>query len=471
MILFCCLLFLHQSYAQPAFPELSYHIDPGTDLKNNNSSTPFRIGKILVEGNQKTKSYVIERELPFKKGDSVYLPDLVKGFEVARQQLMNTRLFNEVVVALSAFRGYEVDIQIQVKERWYLFPLPYVKAVDRNISEWLKQGMGIDRINYGFKFNHNNFTGRNDKLRFWLISGYTKQLQFLYEQPYADKSLKHGFKVGLLYSFLKEVNYATINNQQAFIDSLSGGKKWYAHIDYTYRPGLRTFNTVRFAWVRQQVDSQILVLNPHFFNVSDNKISYPEFSYNLQYIHIDYIPYPLKGWMGETGILKKGIDKNMNMWQWMGKLTYAVPLPKKWYFQWQGQFMLRSPSRQPFINQQLFGYRDYYLRGLDKYVIDGLNSGLSRQTVRKELFSFNLHANKISKSHDNIPFRFYAKTFLDLGYASNRINPENSLTNKLLYTSGLGIDVVSLYDFVLRFDYCFNQLHQNGLFLHIKSDF
>ena len=62
---------------------------------------------------------------------------------------MNTTLFNDVVVALKSFRGYYVDIIISVKERWYIFPLPYLKPIDRNLTEWATQGLGFDRLNYG----------------------------------------------------------------------------------------------------------------------------------------------------------------------------------------------------------------------------------------------------------------------------------------------------------------------------------
>src|SRR5919108_494291 len=54
---------------------------------DKNYSTPFIMGDIFVEGNKRTKSYIIQRELPFKSGDSIYLTDLVKAFEIARQQL------------------------------------------------------------------------------------------------------------------------------------------------------------------------------------------------------------------------------------------------------------------------------------------------------------------------------------------------------------------------------------------------
>ncbi|HTG55398.1 MAG TPA: POTRA domain-containing protein, partial [Niabella sp.] len=247
---------------------------------SNNYSTPFVVGEIIIEGNKRTKPYIIQRELPFKPGDSIYLPDLVKGFEISRQQLVNTTLFNEVIISLKSFRGYVVDILIQVKERWYIFPIPYLKPVDRNLNEWAKQGYSADRINYGFKFTYNNFTGRNDKLKLWLITGYTQQVQFQYDQPYANKSLKHGYKIGFSYSFNREINYATIDNQQRFVDSLGEGiKQWSAHIDYTYRPGLRTTHLVSLSYTHQSVDPRINELNPKYYGYQRSEISYPELLY------------------------------------------------------------------------------------------------------------------------------------------------------------------------------------------------
>ena len=438
---------------------------------NHNSATPFTVGDIHITGNRKTKPYIIERELPFRSGDSIYLPELVKGFEIARQQLMNTTLFVDVVVALKSFRGYVVDVQIDVKERWYIFPIPYVKPVDRNLQEFLKQGIGVDRLNYGFKFQYNNVTGRNDKLKIWLITGYTKQIQFLYEQPYADKSLKHGYKVGFTYNSVNEINYATLNNEQQFSDSIGFSKRYYGHVDYTYRPGLRTFHAVRLGFISQSVDSQVLVLNPKYHATFKTKIKYPELSYSLNYYNVNYIPYPLTGWMGEAFFLKRGFNKDMNMWQVNGKITKSHQLSKKMYYAWQAQGVLRLPFDQPFVNQRMFGYSDVYLRGQEDYVVDGVASFLLRQTLRREILNFKLRTYLKSRTYNAIPFRFYVKTFADVGYVHNPVNPENSLTNRMLYTTGAGIDMVTIYDVVIRLDYSFNQLGENGVFLHIKSDF
>jgi len=439
---------------------------------SNNYSTPFVVGDIYIEGNKRTKPYIIARELPFKAGDSIYLPDLVKAFEISRQQLINTSLFNEVIISLKSFRGYVVDINIQVKERWYVFPIPYLKPVDRNLNEWAKQGYGVDRVNYGFKFTYNNFTGRNDKLKVWLITGYTQQIQFQYDQPYADKSLKHGYRLGFAYSYNREINYATIDNQQVFVDSLRDGiKQWSAHIDYTYRPGLRTVHSFSVSYTHQQVDPRINDLNPKYYGYQRNEISFPELLYNINYVNVDYKAFPLTGWMADGTILKRGFNSQMNMWQLSGKATKGWQLTKKDFFSWQAVGTLRFPFNQPYINQRMFGYGDMYLRGLENYVIDGSAGLLTRQSYRHQLFRFNIPTYIKSKSHDHIPFRVYARLYGDAGYSYNKAFTNNSLTNRMLYTGGVGLDIVTFYDFILRLDYSFNQLGQNGLFLHIKNDF
>lgn len=468
--------------AQPVMPDTSVasylppiikpELTPVVLTPEEMSAKPFEVGEIIVEGNKRTKPYIILRELPFQSGDSVNLPELVQGFEVARQQLMNTRLFNEVVVALKSFRGHIVDVSIVVKERWYIFPLPYLKPIDRNLSEWAKQGYGTDRLNYGFKFTYYNFTGRNDKLRLWLVTGYTKQIQFQYDQPYADKTLKHGYKIGFSYSANREVNFATFKNQQQFVDTLSGIKRWLGTLEYTYRPGLRTFHALKLGYSKVEVDPGILRLNPNYLGGTGNTISYPELTYSISHIHIDYIPYPLKGWMGEASLTKRGFNANTNLWELSARLNRAWPLGKKWYFGLQGNGIFRFPGNQPFINSRMFGHGDMYLRGLEKYVIDGSAGILFRNTLRRELFRFTIPTFLTSTSHDKIPFKIYAKSYVDMGYSKNSVFANNnSLTNRMLYTAGFGLDVVTFYDFIMRFDYSFNQLGQKGLFLHLKNEF
>jgi hypothetical protein len=73
---------------------------------------------------------------------------------------MNTSLFHEAIVALKSFEGYNIDVLVDVKERWYIFPVPYFKPVDRNLNQWIvEQNASLDRVNYGIKLMYNNVTG------------------------------------------------------------------------------------------------------------------------------------------------------------------------------------------------------------------------------------------------------------------------------------------------------------------------
>lgn len=440
------------------------------------SLRPFVINDIIISGNRKTKPYIIKRELPFAIGDSVNLSELVNRFDRAKEWLMNTALFHEAIVYLKRFNGYKVDIGVDVKERWYLFPIPYIKPVDRNLSEWAKQGYGFDRVNYGLKLNYNNFTGRNDKLKLWLLTGYTKQVQFQYELPYIDKALKYGVRVGFSYMNNTEVNYATTNNEQMFYphpDSPSAGivaRQWSGNIDFTYRPGLRTRNTLRIAYIKQEVDPAIISLNPKYFAEQSTTLSFPEISYKLEYNNVDYIPYPQKGVQGEVGILKRGFNKDFNMWQFTAKGAKHGFLSPKTSYSLTASGVLRVPFDQPFINQRLFGYSDFYLRGLENYVVDGVAALLLKATLRRQVFQFNLPTP--FRSHEKIPFRIFLKTYADAGYTYNKHRYyNNTLGNRMLYTGGFGIDVLTFYDISLRFEYSFNQLGQSGFFPHFKNDF
>src|SRR5437764_10656979 len=50
------------------------------------------ISDIIITGCKKTKPYIIEREVPFKKGDYLLYSNLQKQLGLCKQQLMNTTL-------------------------------------------------------------------------------------------------------------------------------------------------------------------------------------------------------------------------------------------------------------------------------------------------------------------------------------------------------------------------------------------
>lgn len=449
---------------------------PLTDTLRMEDSILYTVGDIIITGNKKTKSFIILRELPFRKGETYPLSQLIKKFEDARRQLMNTTLFHSAVVAAKDFEGFTINIIIEVKERWYFFPSPYFKPVDRNLNQWIvEQKADLGRVNYGIKLKYYNATGRNDAIKASAGGGYTPQVSLSYNRLYFDRNLKWGYAAGFSAGKNREVNYNTVNDKQVFIKDenafLSRFSNIYALL--TYRRKIKTRHSFGVSWTTGQVNDTVLNLNPSYFKTGEKRISYPEFFYNMSYFDLDYIPYPTQGYASQIIFAKRGVNHTMNLWQLVAKGYGSWHLGKKMFFSQTIYGVLKLPFVQPYFNQQLMGYGDANMQGYEYYVIDGVAGGVLKSAFYHELLNFFIRIPSVKKGKESqhIPFRIVGKVYGNAGYVHNPRPGNNSLSNKMLYSGGLGIDIVSFYDITIRLEYSFNQLGENGLFLHRKSIF
>lgn len=434
------------------------------------------ISDINVTGYKRTRPYIIEREVPFKKGQYLSRSELQSKLNLCKQQLMNTTLFVDVDVKAIALDSNDVYIGITVKERWYLFPIPYFRIVSRNFNTWwVEENHNLNRVEYGLKFMQNNVSGRNDNLNMWFISGFTQQFSMRYDNPNIDNKLKHGINIGFGIKRNRELNYGMDSLRPNKIGFVKQDNRFiinqnYIDFAYTYRPAIKTRHTFKASYVSVGIDDLVLKLNPHYFGTPVTSLKYTDLSYNLSYTNVDYIPYPLKGFSGEANIDKR-FGKNSNFWQIGGRSNYSIKLSPASFIQLQAAGLLRFPFNQPYISNGLMGSTDLYMRGLEYYVIEGVAGGVARATVKNEILSFNIHNPVNSTTHDKIPFRVFIKGYGDLGYSYTPNFGISRLNNKLLRTWGAGIDIVTFYDVVLRFEYSFNQLGDKGIFIHTQTDF
>ena len=193
----------------------------------------------------------------------------------------------------------------------------------------------------------------------------------------------------------------------------------------------------------------------------------------LQYANVNNNSYPLTGKSGFIAIQKRGLGftGGINAFSVEAGYNKYFDLRKNWYSSIQLNGKIRLPFDQAYINQRGLGYGENYLRGLEYYVIDGVATALVKSTLKKKIIAFNVPFPFLPKLVTKIPFTFYAKTFADLGYVYTKDIYSTNLNNRLLYSGGFGIDILTLYDINLRFEYSFNQLKENGLFLHNQSGF
>lgn len=455
---------------------------PSEEKKEDTAIAPavdisYVVGDIIITGNKRTKSQILLREIPFKTGDTYPLSVIVKKFEDARRQLMNTTLFHSVIVAAKSFEGNKIHVNVILKERWYLFPVPYFKPVDRNLNQWIvEQKASLSRVNYGAKVLYNNATGRNDKLRLLLVNGYTKQISFSYDRLYIDKKLKWGMNTGFAIGKNREVNYNTINDKQVFIKDNDNYLRSFtrANFELTYRKAIKTRHSFGIAYAVENLNDTIIKLNPVYFNFSNGKsLGFAELYYSMSYFDLDYIPYPTKGYAVQLSAGRRGLNKATNQWSISVKSSGSWHLSPKSFFNLIVYGSIRAPFKQPYFSQRFLGYGDVFIQGYEYYVIDGVAGGYLKTTLTREMLNFSIRVPPLKKGKvaERIPVRIFGKVFGNSGYVHNPQPGNNLLSNKMLYSGGFGIDILTFYDVTFKLEWTFNQLGQNGVFLHRKTIF
>jgi outer membrane protein assembly factor BamA len=464
LIAFIFFLITSQLHAQ------NNHIDSVITSSITHKIKKVTIRNITIAGNDRTKNYIILREVPFKKGDSISLEELPKQVEKARELIYNTTLFVNVNVLSQLPNNDEADILIILKERWYIFPVPYVELADRSFNEWAKTyNADLKRLSYGVYFTHFNFTGRRDPFSLILINGFTRNISFEYAIPYINKYLTTGLKLGAGTEQTRQIPYKTdFENKLVYYKNDNFVKnEWFAIAAFTLRKKIKKKETFSLKFRHIDIaDSIVSFFNPLYFNRGSHHRDFLEFQYKLQFTDVDNVLYPLKG-QTSTFILKKtGLKLNggINNFSMEAGIEKYNTLGNKWYFSTRINGSIQIPFTPAYFNAKALGYKEHYLRGYEYFVIDGFAFGFAKLDLKKQIAHFDIPTGIKSGTYNKIPFTLYAKTYADVGGALN--HQQSRLNNKALFSGGFGVDILMLYDIKLSIEFSLNQLGQKGLFLH-----
>ncbi|MBD0331180.1 MAG: hypothetical protein ICV66_00850 [Chitinophagaceae bacterium] len=432
------------------------------DVPDSNYQVIVR--NIIIKGNRRTKKETILRELTFYVNKQYGISKLNKKFNESKKFLINTGLFHTVSISLDSVKNRNAIVQITVQERWSIVPTPIVKEAAGSTES-------MRRINYGLRFTHRNITGRNDRLHLSFMTGFNQQVAFQYEGIYLDKDLKWSAAIGASYGKSHSLMYATINNKGLVFSRDDGYVQSFFRpgIKITYRPAIKTKHTFGIGFNFEKIADTIAELNPSYANGLES-YKFPELSYTLTYTDVDFLPYPLKGFMGEASVIKRGLGGDFNLWQIIAKSSYTWPLSQKYFFNIRTAGTLKLPFSQPYIMQPVLGYSDLSLQGYESYAFDGTAGAYVKAIFLRQLMNKTIHIpNEKIKQLNSFPLRIYAKVFGNTGYIYHPEAGLNQLNNKLLYSGGIGVDIFTLTDFVLKIQWSFNQLDGNGLSLSKRS--
>lgn len=454
-----------------------------TTLEPVNPPTPdsVKVNNIFIVGNEKTQKSIILRELDFTTDFYYDWETFIGILKADQQKIYNLRLFTEVEVTPLFTGDNEVEILISVKERWYVLPSIIFQLADRNFSEWwTNQGRDWSRVNFGLKVNHSNVGGRNEKLRFSGQLGFTKGLDILYSKPYIDKKQKHGLAIQLTYADQKTIPIKSEDNRQVFYANETEDvlrKNFSTALRYTHRRTFYNYHFLTLGYNRTWISPDVLLENPEYFQHEGNDLRYLYLQYSFRHDKRDNIAYATQGELLQLTATKYGIffteeldEVEVNIvankyFPINDKFHFATGLTGVWFL---------SP-KQPYTLVRGIGYSPNFIRGYELNVIEGQQLYVHKNSLRYKLLdlSFDISRFMPLDQFNTVPFRMYLSGNFDHGTVTDRNNiPENArLTNKYLFGYGAGLDIVGIYDVVLRFEYSLNNQGEGNLFFNFRAPF
>ncbi len=447
----------------------------------NENSEKFVIHTIKFKGNKITKDFILYRELKVKKGDTLTFERLNSLLRQSKENLLNTSLFNFVTThidTLSHQAGYyHANVIFDVIERWYIWPFPIFEFADRNFNAWWKD-KDFSKVNYGIYLILDNFRGRKEKLKILTRFGYDEKYQLFYEIPYINKKQTIGLGFGFDFAQNHEISYKSVNNKLEFFKAEDFYPKRHFKLttEVIFRPDIQ--NTYRFelGGNRINISDTIVKLNPNYTVNNETRISYFSIFFKYKSDFRDFVYYPLNGYYFDVIMNKYGLGlhrkNDVDVFTIQSTFRKYQKLSHRLYFASLLTAQFSSGSRIPYFIQSGLGYGRLFARGYELYVIDGQKYGLFRSNLKfailpTQVYNINfIKTERFSKIH----IALYLNLFFDAAYVSDKYNFDNNhLANQFIYGTGIGLDLVSYYDIVLRVELSKNKQNETGVFVHFMA--
>ncbi|GAB4376272.1 MAG: hypothetical protein Kow0075_03250 [Salibacteraceae bacterium] len=442
----------------------------------------YEVRGIAIEGNDRTRAVVIEREVPFSVGDSISAEDFqTLSAEIVRN-LTNTSLFNFVEVEFIQNLSQQVVCLIKVDERWYIWPGIIFSLAETNIHTWW-QNKDPERINFGFYLQDFNFRGRREKLQLNFQYGWKRKVGLNYQIPGLNRKRTLGGGLEIYYANNREINHRmayepdSVFNTRDFLKARHFiQEEFIVNSKLEYRP--RFLSTHRFiAGVHTvSVDDTVVIANPDYLPRGKTRSQYIFLSYGYKLEKRDNRAYPLHGYLIDASLDQTGLgllrQNDVVLTELLATVNSHHQLADRWYFGHGIKTKTTLYGSPPYYFQRGLGYGNNYVRGYELFVIDGQHYFLYRSNVKyalvkKHIIDFNL---PVFKKFDKLHYSAYLNMFGDAGYVADRINAAtNPLANQLIYSVGLSLDVVTYYDLVVRFEGSVNKEGKPAFFINFQN--
>lgn len=346
-----------------------------------------KISDIVIMGNDKTRDFVIRREMKTKVGSKLN-PELL---EEDQKRIQSLQLFNRVFIQ-TIIENEKLKVVIFVTEMWYIYPFPIFFINER---DWGK-------ISWGAGMEHLNYRGRAEKLfaSFWL--GYNPTLQVKYQTPWFLS--KRDIYAGLI------LDYSHIRNKHFFARNITED-----HIKVAgslgRRLGYHMYVSTTLGYEEVSVDPEY----GYCLNSNSSTDQIPYLLMNFSWDHRDLKEFPSSGFYFSVTGIKKGFSAF--------PVDYSrVAIDNRVYIPLLGKTTLAlrtagtvSFGKVPLYDLVYLGYSERVRGHFDK-TIEGENRALFSSSYRFPLLPINYYNLGSNAALRNLKFGISGSIFLDSGY-------------------------------------------------------
>lgn len=443
-----------------------------------NDSTFVVINDMRVVNNEKTRDGVIFGESKLRIGDSISITRLNQELLDSRRNLLNLRLFNKVEILIDRWTNENhIDLVFDVKERWYLYPLPVLELTGITFREWGDNfDYDFDRLTYGLNLYHFNFTERGDTFRATWKSGFQRQLGAGYVLPGIDKQRNWGISGAFNHTENKGATVGANGNEYdspLFNETVFESNS--ASIGIIRRKDIIRRHSLSFIYSDIHVSDSIINRNPNYFQPNENHQKKYGLLYGFTLERRNLIEYPTNGnsiraFAGYDGLF----TKELNIFSLNAVYNHYKELTPRHFISGSAIVSVVADEELPFSNLISYGLSSSQKpRGYDQYRLFpkkyyGIKSEYRYDLITKEWGNIPLLPDRF----EPVPFRILPKAYLDIAHSfSNQYVENNPLNNEFLIGYGVGFDVVTIYNTPFLFEFGGNHLGEFNFDIGIGKSF
>jgi len=316
-----------------------------------NESTFVTIDSIKIIGNEKTEDFVILRELDFTVGDSVNSNNII----FSKERIFSLGLFTYVDIYILEEDNFN-KAYIEVKESWYIFPIPFIIIREKN----------FERVSYGISFKYKNFRGRNETLAATISLGYDPFFLLSYSNPVLIESAEIGFDLSGVYQTPINKSPAAANIYGSQFDF----KVIYASIIFSKRLSINNHIFALFGYSYTEAPS----INYSGIMASSSNIDRSFFGgFGYTYDSRDLKQFANNGTFIQADYVYKGIgDKEISYNIFNMRYREYRNINKYLFAKWRVDYRHTFGKFIPPYDHSFLGY-DLYVRGDRNVIREGNN--------------------------------------------------------------------------------------------------